>query len=124
MKTRLYFLLSSCRSQKYIRFQMLSEAHVSQLEILLWGASPVPVAVSPRFFWLNGDFCQRAFSWVPGGPLHAPWVGAVIGTAVPPVMCPSPVLGWAHVEIQDLHLSASFLNMCHFEVGLKTLFCK
>lgn len=38
------------------------------------------------------------------------------------VTSPSPVLGWVHVETQELCLCVSFFSVCHFEVGLKTLF--
>lgn len=61
---------------------------------------------------------------MPEGAFCAPCLGAVIGTAVASVTFPSPVLGWVHVETQELCLCVSFLSMCHFEVGLKTLFCK
>lgn len=46
LKASSYFLLSAHSSQKYINFQVLSEAHVSQLENLLWGAKPAPVPAS------------------------------------------------------------------------------
>lgn len=59
------------------------------------------------------------FSSGAGGAFHAPCLRAVTGTAVASITFPSSVLGWVHVETQELCLHASFLSMCYFEVGLK-----
>lgn len=86
LKASSYFLLSSHSSQKYINFQVLSEAHVSQLENLLWGAKPAPVPAFqlPLAAWGLLPVCCSLGSQERS---HVPWLGSGIGTAVASVTC-------------------------------------
>lgn len=89
---------------------MDSGSRISQLKVL-WGMSSVPVPSS--------QLPVGEWRLVPA--LEHPWgfpcslAGCCIRTVVASVMFLSPVLGWVHVENQELYLHMSFLSMRHLE---------